>query len=93
MRLHNGVLARVSNTGARERSETISWGLELSSASSQPTLTTIVNVRIYLLTNNNITYNIIIIYNIKRQLCYCDTLSGSSDGSSYLGHYKNYHTD
>ena len=24
------------------------------------------------------------------QLCYCNTLSGPSGGSSYLGHYKNY---
>jgi len=24
------------------------------------------------------------------QLCYCDTLSGPSGGSSYLGHYNNY---
>jgi len=24
------------------------------------------------------------------QLCYYDTLSGPSGGSSYLGHYKNY---
>jgi len=27
------------------------------------------------------------------QLCYCDTLSGPSGGSSYLGHYKNWLMD